>query len=113
MTPRAGTEPTAFTSSSSSATDRTSAAVGAVRPQPVSTRRDSGGTDTEPEQHEPADAEHLQDTVAEHELYGCGAGALLEPQRLVKDPEHERDDRQLVPDIPAADLPRTLERPEV
>src|SRR5687767_8448630 len=116
MTPRAGADDAAFTAAAASAAATTDAALGDVRPQPVRRRRSgraSSTTDAQREQDQPAETDELQRAIAEHDLLRRGTRALFEAKRVVEDAQHERDDRQLVPDVPATgDLAGPLERPQ-
>ena len=60
---------------------------------------------------DPEHAEDLDDPVAEHDLLGRAAAALLDHERVAEHREHERDDRQAEP-RGVAGRRRVLERPE-
>src|SRR6266536_5323489 len=112
---RPGCSRTSATSSTVSGAT-TVAAVGAVRPQPVSSRRapiafGSTGIDADREACEQERAEHLEDAVAEYDFLGRAATSLLHGERVPEDGEHERDDRQPEPEL-VANLVRLFERPQ-
>src|SRR5258708_3155721 len=108
MIPRAGGSVKSRATDSAAAGCTTVAAVGAVRPQPVSS---SMRADTEPEQHDQGDAEELQDAVADDDLLRWSARAGLEQQRVAEDAEHHGNDGELVPGD-AAGAVLLLERPQ-
>src|SRR6476469_7644981 len=96
--------PSAFTSvatASWSSSPTTVEALGAVTPQPVSTRGDGGagsfGIDAEPHERDPHQADHLHLSVVEPQLLGPRALALFDEEGVPEDGDDERDGREQHP----------------
>src|SRR5437763_16431945 len=111
MPPRSGGEASAAPASPARSRRRTSAAVGAVRPQPARSLRPvasggtegsgpnaSGGIDAGGEQGDPHEAEDLQGPVADHDLLRRSAPAGVEEEGVAEDGHDEGDDREMEQD---------------
>src|SRR2546421_8294808 len=100
MTPRGPASSTSScTSSAATGALTAAAALGAVRPQPVSNvGLSSVGIDADGEQDDPDETEYLERAVAQDHVLGRAALALLEEQRVPQHGQHERHDGQLRPD---------------
>ena len=97
----------------------TSAAVGAVRPQPVSSGRRPRGAahvrvDADGEQGDPAQPVDLQPVVPEGQLLGGGPGPRVEEADDVEEGDGEGHDGELEPDgvVAGVQLGRPLEGPQ-
>ena len=99
---------------------RTSAAEGAVRPQPerslrtgtVRTAAGAGGVDGTGVDDRPHGSGDEQRGVGQDEVLRFGALALLQEERIPEDGDGERDDRQLEQACLVGGLLRRRERPE-
>src|SRR4051794_38329375 len=96
-TPRSPASPTSAPTAPGSAGACTSARVGAVRPQPLSSRSSATGVHADGEEHEPAPREDAQLDVAEHEVLGRAAVPALDEQAVAQQEQRERHGRELGP----------------
>src|SRR6266480_1976790 len=109
MAPRGPGDASAAATAPASAGRTTSAALRAVRPQPVRTSR---RIDASSEQRRPYHPEGHDGPVPEHHVLRGTPGSTFEEEGIAQDCQHEWHDRQLEVDVATGDEGRLLEGPE-
>src|SRR4051794_14303674 len=111
-TPRGPASATSAATAPGSAGACTSARVGAVRPQPLSSRSSATGVHADGEEHEPAPREDPQLGVAEDEVLRRPAVPPLDEEAVAQQEQREGHDRQLGPrpvrPVPAGERPAAV-----